>query len=55
QSPDIVMNQMYFNTISNVLQHNKIFLIDSDGAKNIFYGLSDTQKQALLSNTQGGN
>lgn len=55
QSPDIVMNQMYFNTISNVLQHNKIFLIDGDGAKNIFYGLSDTQKQALLSNTQGGN
>ncbi|MDE4945008.1 FtsH protease activity modulator HflK, partial [Francisella tularensis subsp. holarctica] len=49
------INQMYLNTISIVLQHNKIFLIDSDGAKNIFYVLSDTQKQALLSNTQGGN
>lgn len=55
KSPDIVMNQMYFNTISNVLQHNKIFLIDGDGAKNIFYGLDNAQKQALLPNTQGGN
>ncbi|MFV9962350.1 MAG: FtsH protease activity modulator HflK [Francisella endosymbiont of Hyalomma scupense] len=55
QSPDIVMNQMYFNTISSVLQHNKIFLIDGDGAKNIFYGLNNTQKQALLSNIQRGN
>ncbi|MFV9972511.1 MAG: FtsH protease activity modulator HflK [Francisella endosymbiont of Hyalomma asiaticum] len=55
QSPDIVMNQMYFNTISSVLQHNKIFLINGDGAKNIFYGLNNTQKQALLSNIQGGN
>lgn len=49
------MNQMYFNTISNVLQHNKIFLIDGDGAKNIFYGLDSAQKQALLPNAQGGN
>ncbi|AIT10219.1 membrane protein [Candidatus Francisella endociliophora] len=55
KSPDIVMNQMYFDTISNVLQHNKIFLVDGDGAKNIFYGLDNAQKQALLPNTKGGN
>lgn len=55
KSPDIVMNQIYFNTISNVLQHNKVFIIDGDGAKNIFYGLDNNQKQALLSNPQGGN
>jgi membrane protease subunit HflK len=55
KNPDIVMNQMYFNTITDVLQHNKIFLIDGNGAKNIFYGLDNAQKKALLSTTQGGN
>lgn len=55
KAPDIVMNQMYFDTISDVLQHNKIFLVDGDGAKNIFYGLDNAQKQALLPNTKGGN
>ncbi|QIV94703.1 FtsH protease activity modulator HflK [Allofrancisella frigidaquae] len=55
-NPDIVTNQMYFDTISNVLQNNKIFLIDGDGAKNIFYGLDQAQKNILASsNTQGSN
>ncbi|AJC48820.1 FtsH protease activity modulator HflK [Allofrancisella guangzhouensis] len=55
-SPDIVTNQMYFDTISKVLQNNKIFLIDGDGAKNIFYGLNEAQRNVLASsNTQGSN
>ncbi|MGQ4002248.1 FtsH protease activity modulator HflK [Francisellaceae bacterium CB300] len=57
QNPDIVTNQMYFETISDVLQHNKIFLIDGDGAKNIFYGLDDAKKGALMPSldTKGSN
>ena len=57
KNPDIVTNQMYFDTISNVLQHNKIFIIDGSGAKNIFYGLDDAKKGSLMSNlnTQGSN
>ncbi|AXA33538.1 FtsH protease activity modulator HflK [Francisella adeliensis] len=59
KNPDIVTNQMYFNTISDVLQHNKIFLIDGDGAKNIFYGLGENSKKALMpsldTNSQGSN
>ncbi|GAB4223237.1 MAG: FtsH protease activity modulator HflK [Francisella sp.] len=54
QSSDIVMNQMYFNTMAEIFQHNKIFIIDGDGAKNIFYGLDKNTKKALLTNTQGG-
>lgn len=48
RSPDIVTNQMYFETISDVLQHNKIFLIDGNGAKNIFYGLGENSKKKLI-------
>jgi membrane protease subunit HflK len=57
KSPDIVTNQMYFDTISKVLQHNKIFLIDGDGAKNIFYGLYSATKKTITSNldSQGSN
>lgn len=57
KNPDIVTNQMYFETISDVLQHNKIFLIDGDGAKNIFYGLDGANKKALMPNlnTKGSN
>ncbi|APC97559.1 FtsH protease activity modulator HflK [Francisella frigiditurris] len=56
-NPDIVTNQMYFDTITEVLQHNKVFLIDGDGAKNIFYGLDKAQEKALLpnSNSNGSN
>ena len=57
KNPDIVTNQMYFDTISKVLQHNKIFLIDGDGAKNIFYGLDSAAKKTITSNldSQGSN
>jgi membrane protease subunit HflK len=57
KNPDIVTNQMYFDTISKVLQHNKIFLIDGHGAKNIFYGLDGTAKKTITSNldSQGSN
>ena len=57
QNPNIVTNQIYFDTISDVLQHNKIFLIDGGGAKNIFYGLDGANQKSLMPNsdTKGNN
>ncbi len=54
QNPNIVTNQMYFDTIANVLKKNKVFVIDGDGAKNIFYGLDNAQQNALMSSSSNG-
>ena len=56
-NPNIITNQMYFDTMTDVFKNNKVFLIDGDGAKNIFYGLKNSDEKALMSNsnTQGSN
>ena len=49
QNPEIVTNQIYFDTMTNIFKNNKIFIIDGNGAKNIFYGLNNNEKSALAS------
>jgi len=50
QNPDIITNQIYFDTMSNILKKNKVFIVDGDGAKNLFYGLDNSSQKAM----QGG-
>jgi membrane protease subunit HflK len=49
QNPDIIANQIYFDTMSSVLEKNKVFIVDGDGARNIFYGIDGANK-AVTSN-----
>lgn len=49
-APEIVTNQLYFDTISKIIKDNKVFIVDGDGAKNIFYGLDNNK--ALMSNLE---
>jgi membrane protease subunit HflK len=36
------------------MKRNKVFIIDGDGAKNIFYGLDKSDNKALMSSLNNG-
>lgn len=36
--PEILENQIYFETMEKIFEKNKLFIVDGDGAKNLFYG-----------------
>jgi modulator of FtsH protease HflK len=37
EEPSIVRSQLYFETMQSVLRDSKVFLVDGDGANNLFY------------------
>jgi membrane protease subunit HflK len=37
EEPSIVRSQLYFDTMQSVLRDSKVFLVDGDGANNLFY------------------
>jgi membrane protease subunit HflK len=40
QNPDIIKSQIYYQTIESVLQKNKMYIVDGDGSKNLFLGIT---------------
>ncbi|WP_119342580.1 FtsH protease activity modulator HflK [Facilibium subflavum] len=42
QQPNIVENQLYYQTMASIFSNNKLYVIDGNGAKNLFYGEKST-------------
>ena len=38
KNPSMLSNQMYFDTMELIYRNNKIYVVDGDGSKNLFYG-----------------
>ena len=38
KNPNIVTSQLYYQTMESIFQNNKLYIIDGNGAKNLFYG-----------------
>jgi membrane protease subunit HflK len=53
QTPGIIESQLYYQTMENILKNNKLYIVDGDGAKNLFYG-DNLSPLAISSTTQGG-
>ncbi|WP_116963692.1 FtsH protease activity modulator HflK [Fastidiosibacter lacustris] len=53
QNPNIIESQLYYQTMENIFKNNKLYIVDGDGAKNIFYG-DKLSPVALSSTVQGG-
>lgn len=47
ENANIVENQLYYQTIENIFKNNKLYIIDGDGARNLFY--SDSTTTSLIS------
>ena len=52
QNPLIIESQLYYQTMENIFKNNKLYIIDGDGAKNLFYG-DKLSPLAISSTTQG--
>ncbi len=50
-NPNIIESQIYYQTMENIFKQNKLYIIDGDGAKNLFYGQNMTP--FAVSNTGG--
>jgi membrane protease subunit HflK len=40
QFPDIITSQIYYQTIESVLQKNKMYIVEGEGSKNLFFGIN---------------
>lgn len=52
QNPNIIENQLYYQTMENIFKNNKLYIVDGDGAKNLFYG-DKLSPLAISSTVQG--
>ncbi|MDA0911356.1 MAG: FtsH protease activity modulator HflK [Proteobacteria bacterium] len=53
QNPSIIESQLYYQTMENIFKNNKLYIVDGDGAKNLFYG-DKLSPLAISSTVQGG-
>ena len=54
QNPKIVESQIYYQTMEMIFKRNKLYIIDGDGAKNLFYGERMTPF-SVSGQSQGGS
>lgn len=54
--PEILENQIYFETMEEIFRKNKLFIVDGDGAKNLFYGSDKIASPMTMgADVRGGN
>ena len=53
KNPTILESQLYYQTMEDIFKNNKLYIVDGDGAKNLFYG-DNLSPVALSAQMQGG-
>lgn len=49
----VIESQLYYQTMENIFINNKLYIVDGDGAKNLFYGYT-LSPLAISSTSKGG-